>query len=110
MIMELAQIDIKTGLASQFEAAVSQGSNLILAAKGCHSVELYKSIEVTDRYRLIVIWDTVEDHIEGFQKSEKFQQWRVLVREFFVSIPVVEHMDLLVERHKGAERARVQAI
>lgn len=91
MILEIAQIDIKEGLAAEFEAAVEKAQPLFKRAKGCSSFTLERSIEVPSRYRLLVRWHTLENHIVDFQKSPDFQEWRKLVGHCFASTPKVEH-------------------
>jgi heme-degrading monooxygenase HmoA len=54
-------------------------------------MQVQRSLEQPHRYRLIVDWDTVEDHLVGFRSSEDFARWRGLVGPFFTSSPEVEH-------------------
>jgi len=96
MILEVAEIDIKAGTASNFEASMQQAVRLLGQAQGFRSYELLRSIEVPQRYRLLVRWDSVESHTGGFQKSGLFQQWRGLLAGYFEKTPAVEHMEFLV--------------
>lgn len=50
-----------------------------------------RSIESPNLYLLLVQWDSVEAHTEGFRKSPEFAQWRALLHEFYESPPVIEH-------------------
>ncbi len=92
MVLELAQIDIKPGLEAEFEAGVKQAAPLFKRARGCKGMELHRSVEKPQRYRLLVKWDTVENHTVEFRSSEDFQQWRKLVGHCFASPPEVEHI------------------
>ena len=74
-----------------FEAGVAQAKPLFLRAKGCHGMELYRSIEHPQRYTLVVSWETVENHMVDFRESTDFQEWRKLVGGFFVEPPQVHH-------------------
>jgi hypothetical protein len=60
MITEIAQIDVKPGMESEFEAGVKNAAPIFKRAKGCHGMELRRSIEKPSRYRLFVAWETVE--------------------------------------------------
>jgi heme-degrading monooxygenase HmoA len=91
MILEIAQIDIKEGRAAEFEAAVQQARPIFERAKGCAAFSLERSIETPLRYRLLVRWHTLENHIVDFQKSPDFLEWRKLVKDCFAAIPMVEH-------------------
>ena len=92
MIWEIAQIEVKPGTESQFEEGVRQARPLFDGAKGCGGLELHRSLEFPQRYRLIVRWETVEDHMVGFRNSESYQGWRALVQAYFAGPPQVEHV------------------
>jgi len=92
MILELAEIDVTPGLEAAFEAGVAAARPLFGRATGCHGLELRRSIERPGRYRLIVRWETVENHTVDFRGSADFQEWRKLVGHCFASPPSVEHL------------------
>jgi heme-degrading monooxygenase HmoA len=92
MIMEIAQIDVKPGMESEFEAGVKQATAIFKRAKGCKGMALQRSHEKPSRYRLFVKWDTVENHTVDFRGSADFQEWRKLVGHCFASPPDVEHV------------------
>jgi quinol monooxygenase YgiN len=96
LIHEIAEIDVKPGTEAQFEAGVAQAAPLFRAAKGCLAMELHRSIEQPSRYRLLVRWETVENHTVDFRQSEAFQQWRALVGPYLASPPRVEHVSRVV--------------
>ncbi len=91
MITEIAQIDVKEGCEAAFEAAFAKARDLFGVSKGFHGFELHRSIEKPQRYRLLVKWETLENHTVDFRGSEQFTQWRALVGPFFASPPEVEH-------------------
>jgi len=96
MITEIAQIDVKPGMESEFESGVTNAAPIFQRAKGCHSMELRRSIEKPSRYRLFVGWATVENHTVDFRGSADFQEWRKLVAHCFASPPEVEHVTQVV--------------
>ena len=96
MITEIAQIEVKPGLEAEFEAAVKKAAPIFKRAKGCHGMELRRSIEKPSRYRVFVSWETVEDHTVGFRNSTEFQEWRGRVGHCFASPPEVEHVQQVV--------------
>jgi len=71
MITEIAQIEIKPGTEKEFEAAVAKAEPLFLRAKGGLGIELHRSIEKPQRYRLIARWATLENHTVDFRGSEE---------------------------------------
>jgi heme-degrading monooxygenase HmoA len=91
MIFEIAEIQIKPGEEEAFEAGVAKALPLFSRAKGCKGMELQRSVETPSKYRLVVKWETVDDHMVHFRGSEDFQEWRRLVGPHFGAAPVVEH-------------------
>lgn len=96
MIFELARFDIKPGMESTFEQGVEQAAPLFQRARGCHGLQLLRSIEHPSSFTLMVTWDTVEDHMVHFRQSDDFQEWRRLVGDCFASPPQVEHVNVAV--------------
>ena len=91
MIWEIAQIDVKPGMESEFEEGVRKAAPIFERAKGCKGMELQRSFEKPQRYRLFVTWVTVENHTKDFRESPDFQEWRKLVGHCFAAPPEVEH-------------------
>ena len=97
MIYEIAEIDVRPGTETQFEAAVAEASAQFRTAEGCRSLKLERGIEHPGRYRLVVGWDTVDHHMVTFRNSEGFQVWRNLASPFFAAPPRVEHVGCVLE-------------
>jgi heme-degrading monooxygenase HmoA len=97
MFWEIAQIEVKPGEEAAFEAAVTQAVPLFKNARGCKGMQLHRSVEQPGRYRLVVDWETVEDHTVHFRGSQDFQEWRRLVGGHFASPPAVEHTHRVVQ-------------
>jgi quinol monooxygenase YgiN len=97
MIWEIAQIEVKPGAEAAFEAAVAKAVPLFKNARGCKGMQLHRSVEQPSRYRLVVDWQSIEDHTVHFRGADAFQQWRRLVGEYFANPPAVEHMHRVVD-------------
>ncbi|ESA36156.1 antibiotic biosynthesis monooxygenase [Leptolyngbya sp. Heron Island J] len=91
MILEVAILDIKPGEIDAFETAFQQAQSIISSMAGYGSHQLQKCIEKENRYILLVTWQTLEDHTQGFRGSEEYQQWKALLHHFYDPFPVVEH-------------------
>jgi heme-degrading monooxygenase HmoA len=96
MITEIAQIDIKPGSEADFETAIGQAQTIFKRCKGWRSFELHRSIEKPSRYRLVIKWDTLENHVVDFRESANFTEWRALVGPHFASPPEVEHTNTVM--------------
>ena len=97
MIMEVAEIQVKPGTETQFEAAVQAAVPLFQRAKGCSAMRLERSIEQPSSYNLLVQWATVENHMVDFRESADFQEWRRLVGDFLAAPPKVGHTATAVQ-------------
>ena len=93
MILEAAFLSVKPGESKDFEAAFRQASPIIASMKGYLSHELQKCLEQSDRYLLLVRWQTLEDHTVGFRGSAAYQEWKKLLHHFYEPFPVVEHFE-----------------
>ena len=91
MILEVATLDVRLGMGAEFEKAFAQAQRIIASMKGYISHELRHCVEQEGRYLLLVKWETIEDHTEGFRGSKEYQQWRRLLHHFYDPFPTVEH-------------------
>jgi heme-degrading monooxygenase HmoA len=91
MVLELAILNVRPGESEAFEAAFRQAQEIISGSPGYQRHELQRCVEAVDRYLLLVWWDSLESHTEGFRKSPPYQQWRELLHHFYDPFPVVEH-------------------
>jgi heme-degrading monooxygenase HmoA len=91
MILEHAVLNVRPGQSDRFEDAFSHAKNIISAMPGFQRLTLSRCEERPDAYLLLVQWDTLEDHTEGFRGSPQFQEWRQLLHHFYEPPPTVEH-------------------
>ena len=91
MILEVAILDVKPDQAPRFEEAFDEAQKIISSMNGYVSHQLQRCIETDDRYILLVNWETLEDHTEGFRGSDKYEEWKRLLHDFYDPFPVVEH-------------------
>lgn len=95
MILEAAVINIKEGTKDQFEKSFQEAQLVIGQANGYLSHQLQNCLENKNKYLLLVKWQTLEDHMEGFRKSDLFHQWRSIIGPYFETPPAVEHYELV---------------
>ncbi len=98
MILEIADIRIKPGCQAAFDAAIREGVETVISlAKGYKGHRINKGIESSERYVLMIFWETLENHTEDFRQSPAFQAWRAIVGPYFAEAPGVEHFTLLAK-------------
>jgi heme-degrading monooxygenase HmoA len=93
MILELAHFRIVPGANAPFEAAFATAQALLAATPGYHDHALQRCIEDASEYRLLVHWNSVDDHMQGFRGSPRFAQWRALLSPFFAAPPEALHYE-----------------
>lgn len=95
MILEVAILNIKEGKTAAFEQDFQKASPFIQNNPGYLSHELKRCMENDHRYILLVKWERLEDHEEGFRKSENYGPWKRLLHHYYDPFPVVEHYEAL---------------
>lgn len=93
MILEAAFLQVRPGQNQAFEAAFREAQAIISSMPGYRSHELQRCLEREGHYLLLVRWDTVADHEEGFRKSPQYQRWKQLLHHFYHPFPTVNHYE-----------------
>ena len=102
MVLEVAVLNVRPGESESFESAFLEAQQIIAARSGYQRHELRRCIEVADRYLLLVWWDRLESHTEGFRQSAEYQRWSELLHHFYDPFPVVEHYERLAQHPRSA--------
>jgi heme-degrading monooxygenase HmoA len=97
MILEAALLQVRPGQSSAFEDAFREAQAIISSMPGYRSHELQRCLEREGQYLLLVRWDSVAAHEEGFRKSPGYQQWRKLLHHFYDPFPSVYHYETVAE-------------
>ncbi len=97
MILEVAILNVIKGKEPEFEAAFQLASKIIAAMPGYISHQLQHCLEKQTQYILLVNWDSLEDHTQGFRGSDQYREWRTLLHHFYEPFPTVEHYTLVLE-------------
>ncbi len=91
MILELAILNVVADRAEEFERAFAEARSIISSMPGFVSLELGRNLEHSNRYVLLVRWQTLEDHTIGFRQSPEYEKWKSLLHHFYEPFPSVEH-------------------
>jgi len=91
VILETAVLDVRSGQEHEFETAFESAQPIIASMPGYLSHQLQHCIETPGRYLLLVNWETLEAHTEGFRGSRQYLEWRRLLHHFYDPFPNVEH-------------------
>jgi heme-degrading monooxygenase HmoA len=93
MILESAPLQVRPGQYEAFESAFREAQAIIASMPGYRSHELQRCLEREGHYLLLVRWDSVASHEEGFRKSPGYQQWKKLLHHFYDPFPTVNHYE-----------------
>lgn len=91
VIIEHVHLNIKPNQSEAFELAFQQAKQIIYPMDGLNAVQLIKHVEDNHRYILMIFWDSIEHHTEGFRKSAAYQEWKALLHLFYDPMPTVEY-------------------
>lgn len=91
LILEIAPLYIKTGQNESFEESFREASSIISQMPGYIHHELLKCLENESKYVLMVRWEKLEDHTQGFRNSKEYSRWKKLLHHYYDPFPVVEH-------------------
>ena len=98
MVLEQVVAQVNAGQEKAYEKAFAGAAGLITSSPGCLGLRFYRCFETPGRYVVLIEWERLEDHLEGFRKSPAFEQYRAAVTGFMSAPPTVEHYELLVGR------------
>ena len=99
MVLEVAILNVKPGNEKAFESAFYQAQAIISSIPGYLSHQLQKCIEKKSRYLLLVNWQSLEDHTEGFRGSAEYRRWKELLHHYYEPFPTVEHYTVIYENN-----------
>ena len=91
MITEHAILQVRAGQEAAFEAAMAQAKPLIADSPGFLGIDVRPDCERAGRYLLLVRWESIADHRDGFRLSDRYQQWRCLLHGFYDPMPQVSY-------------------
>ncbi len=91
-VLEHALPPVRPGQEQAFESAFRAARPVIGASRGCRRLSLFRCLERPSTHLVLVEWDRLADHTEGFRGSPAHQRWRELLHHFHDPFPTVEHV------------------
>jgi heme-degrading monooxygenase HmoA len=93
---EHALLVVIPGLEDVFVEAMEAAKAHIAGSPGFVSLRVERCLERPSCFLLLVEWERLEDHTEGFRGSPAYEQWRAALHHFYDPLPVVEHFEAVV--------------
>lgn len=91
MVLEIAEITVRPGEEDAFIMAYRHAAHLVRDSPGCLSMRMTRGIESPSRFVLLIEWESLTHHTEGFRESSSFQAWRAEIGPYFAQPPRTEH-------------------
>lgn len=85
-----------------FLAAYTRAAAQLAAAPQCVDYELARCEEDFEHFVLRIVWTSTEDHVEGFRKSELFEDFLAEIRPYIADIQEMRHYKPTTVRGYGA--------
>jgi heme-degrading monooxygenase HmoA len=92
MVLEVAEIKITPGQEDAFKEAYRGAREFVRVSPGLRSIRMTQGVENPSRFVLLIEWDSVEAHDQGFRQTDRFPKWREAIGPFFAEPPFVEHV------------------
>jgi heme-degrading monooxygenase HmoA len=96
VITEHALLEVIAGQEDAFLEAMDKAKDLIAASPGFVSLRVERGMERPGCFLLLVEWERLEDHTEGFRGSAAYEDWRAALHHFYDPFPLVEHYEAVV--------------
>ena len=93
MIVEVIRYQIAEGQEAAFEDAYRQAQQYLADSPHCLGYQLARCLKHRSRYLLLIRWDSVDGHLQGFRGSPAFQRFLALVAPFFKQVEEMEHYE-----------------
>ena len=91
MIVEQAMLHVRSGEDAAFRVALEQARPLIAASPGFRRMAVHPAAERDGLYLLLIEWDSIADHRDGFRQSERYARWRDLLHHHYDPMPIVTY-------------------
>ncbi|WP_243060967.1 antibiotic biosynthesis monooxygenase family protein [Nocardioides sp. SR21] len=90
-VVEHAALTVAADDATAFEEALQRGFEVLARADGFCWAQALHQVEDPTTYVLLIGWDSVEAHTEGFVRSDLFGLWRAEIGPYLTARAIVTH-------------------
>jgi len=90
-ILEIATLQVISDQTNAFLKNFSQAEKIISRQPGYLSHHLLRKTDPENHFILLVSWESVSAHKEGFRKSKDYQEWKALLHHFYDPFPTVDY-------------------
>ena len=93
MITEVIRYNIPAEHAEAFETAYREIESILRTSAHYLGYRLLRGVEEPENWVLLLYWDSVEGHEQGFRKEKQFRDFFNLVKPFLNDIREMKHYE-----------------
>ena len=93
MIAEHALLHIRAGERDAFVAAIRSAGELISASPGFKGIEVLPASGNPQLFLLLVRWDDIASHRDGFRESPRYEKWRAALHHYYAPMPQIRYFE-----------------
>ena len=91
MVVEVVEVRVKEDKVSEYPTALRDAFAILERQPGCLTQRAFQCVEDPQVFHLIITWEKIEDHTEGFRKSKDLDEFRNIVSGYYEQGPQVRH-------------------
>jgi len=91
VIIEHVLLPVSADQRAQFLDVFAFARRFIEPSPGFRGLSIHPPINDDGPMLLMVMWDSVADHQDGFRQSERYVQWKALLHPFYPTMPTVSY-------------------
>jgi heme-degrading monooxygenase HmoA len=95
MVIEVAILEALPGQGDVMEGGLRAARAVLVRADGYRSSTFHRGIENRDRFVLVIEWDSVAAHEQGFRQGPLFPEWRSHFGHVLTPGPDVSHFTVI---------------
>jgi len=97
MILEIAELTLMPGAEAEFLRNAASEVEIFRRAKGCRGMQIRQTPEAPGTFRLLVLWETLQNHTVDFRGSDDFTIWRALTVPHYAEPPVIKNWSVALD-------------
>jgi quinol monooxygenase YgiN len=94
VIVEYIRYKLPPTTSPTFEADYARAASSLAASPFCLGYELSRCVDEPGTYVLRIRWTSIEDHMQGFRRSEHFPPFLAAIRPYVPQIEEMRHYEL----------------
>jgi heme-degrading monooxygenase HmoA len=93
MVLERVIFTTQAGSETAFLEGFDAGRHFLEESDGCQTIRLLKGVESPNTFLLLIEWDELASHTEGFMKSPAFESFGALIGPHLEGGPDLQHYE-----------------